>query len=132
MSALGPLAGALSKRNRGPSSASNPLSPFNAAIPLHFLTQIRTNEYLGEDSGPPKLSSWVELQVLTKASPTAHWQLSFDTGYNGFGNEVAEVPFDQEAVDAQGSGNTSATFNPAPIIQGPVAASQFLPLLADY
>jgi hypothetical protein len=127
-----PTGGCVDETQPRPIVTIESVVPVQRTYPLHFLTQIRTDEYLGENSGPPKLSSWVELQVLTKAGPSSPWQLSFDTGYNGVTAVVPGIPFDQERVGVQDSGNTSAAFNPAPIKQGPVAASRFLPLLAGY
>jgi hypothetical protein len=106
--------------------------PVQRTYPLFFLTQIRTNQYLGEQPAPDKLAPWVELQVLTKTGPSAPWQLNFYTGFDGKSAHVPELSFDEEASGAQDFGNTSSTFNPAPTMTGPTPSSSFLPFLAQY
>jgi hypothetical protein len=70
---------------------------------------------------------WVELQILTKASASASWKLSFDTGYDSAnGSDPPFLPVDE----TQASG--ADLYNAVPTSAGPVAVPRFLPLLADY
>lgn len=97
--------------------------PAQASYPVFFLAEIQTTRFVDAANGLPVREPWLELQILTKASQQAPWQLSFDTGASGIGGSAAAfLPFD---VTPQG-------YNPPPDRSAAVPAAQFLPLLASY
>jgi hypothetical protein len=97
--------------------------PEQSAYPLYFLAEVQTIRYVDAANGLPVQEPWLELQVLTKASPQAPWQLSFDTGAGGSNGSAA--PF--VALDATQDG-----YNPVPQKSTVVPADRLLPLLAVY
>jgi hypothetical protein len=102
--------------------------PRQSTYPLDFLAELRTTQYVEMSNGSDRWEPWVELQVVTKKSATAPWQLSFDTGYDGVDSRPPPLmTFDQ--YSDFGSQNIEA-YATAPRIAPPVPTSKYLPLLA--
>jgi hypothetical protein len=59
------------------------------SYPLYFLAAVRTTEEVSNDGGPEAIEPWMDLLIITKASPSASWRLSFDTGYDAYGAQPA-------------------------------------------
>lgn len=113
------------------------------SYPLYFMSTTRTTSEVQESNGLSQEGPWMELQILTKASSSAPWQLSFDSGYSvPNGDHLPWLPFDftKTLNDPSGSGGA---YTAAPTISTSVAtpngsttiklsASNYLPLLAAY
>ena len=107
--------------------------PLQQAYPLFFLSEIRTTQYVDAANGLPVQQPWIELQILTKTSTEAPWQLQFDSGYNGVnGSAPPLLPFDLAAIDPTGQPGPRELYNPPAQQSPPVPVEQFLPLLAGY
>jgi hypothetical protein len=105
--------------------------PIQTKYPIDFLAEIRTTYNTTLSNGLTREEPWVELQVYTKASAAAPWQLGFDTGYgNDDGSRPTLIPFELEphfsTVPGQNLYNGPATWTP------PEPADRFIPLLAQY
>ena len=102
--------------------------PHQTSYPLYFLISIQTTNEVTMNSGLNQQEPWMDLEILTKASSTASWQLSFDSGYAAPNYDLPGfLPFDGDF----GTGSQpvyNATLTGAP----PVPTSKFLPLLASY
>jgi hypothetical protein len=104
--------------------------PYQTKYPLHFMASIRTTNEVTASSGLNEEEPWMDMEILTKASSSAPWRLSFDSGYAApDGTEPAYLPFDG-ATDANFLG--TGTYNSALGGVPPVSAARFLPLLASY
>jgi hypothetical protein len=107
--------------------------PLQQSYPLDFLAEIRTTEYVNTSSGLTAHEPWVELQILTKQSAQAPWQLSFDSGYNGVGTAPPPLlAFDLAPAGPSTSTSGQELYNPIPQQAPPVPTARFLPLLAAY
>jgi hypothetical protein len=107
--------------------------PSQSSYPLYFLASIRTTNQVTTNSGLNQQEPWMDLQILTKASSTASWRLSFDSGYAAVNAaEPGFLPFD----GAFGAGTTLedrlSPYNAPVTGVPPVPTSMFLPLLASY
>jgi hypothetical protein len=104
--------------------------PHQTKYPLYFMASIRTTNEVTASSGLNSEEPWMDMEILTKASSSASWRLSFDSGYAApDGTEPAYLPFDG-ATDANLPG--AGTYNSAPSDVPPVSAARFLPWLASY
>ena len=116
-----------------------PVVPVQSAYPIYFLAEVATDVYI-PSTGPDQPGTQIlpsapgiELDVLTKATSSASWQLSFETDYSGTnGNEAPDTPFDFAGAGSPVTTSTPRSFNTAPATSPPVPVSQFLPLLAAY
>lgn len=111
-----------------------PVVPVQRAYPLYFMAQITTKSYVQKQSGGPSvLEPWLDLQILTKASPSSPWRISFDSGYNAAdGSAPPLLPVDSVALPCTSPHTRCLEYNPAPDRTPPVAADRYLPLLAGY
>jgi hypothetical protein len=105
--------------------------PIQTKYPIDFLAEIRTTYNSTQSNGLTRLEPWIELQVLTKASARAPWQLSFDSGYGETdASKPSLMPFALEpaysSVRGENLYNSAATSTP------PVPVARFLPMLAAY
>jgi hypothetical protein len=106
--------------------------PLQTSYPLYFLASIRTTNEVTTNSGLNELEPWMDLQILTKASSTASWRLSFNSGYDApKGAQPGFLPFDGAAGPDTTPGS-SGTYNAPTMGKPPVPAAKFLPLLASY
>jgi hypothetical protein len=113
----------------------NTVVPVQTSYPIYFLAEIRTSQYVNGSNNLNSWQPWLELQILTKASPSSSWVLSFDTGYNAAnGGSAGLLPFDEggfpDDPEALGDFNQDdpADQTPSP----PYPSAQFLSLLAAY
>ena len=104
--------------------------PYQTSYPLYFMASIQTTNEVTSNSGLNEQEPWMDMEILTKASSTASWRLSFDSGYTApGGTEPAYLPFDGATeADSPGAG----IYNTAPTAAPSVPAANFLPLLASY
>jgi hypothetical protein len=126
-----PTGGCVPEKRPRPVFSIESVVPLQRTYPIYFLSQVLTNEYIG-NFGSNNISSWVELQVLTKSGPSKPWQLSFDAGYDGVHSPPPEMSFDEQESASQVPGSAPLFINPAPSLVGPVATNRYLPLLAAY
>lgn len=117
--------------------------PKQRSYPLYFMSAALTTNTIQNSDGLNQVEPWMELQIVTKASRTAPWQLSFDTGYDAISG--AEPPFPQFdfGVGPYGPSHSDRAYNGTPLIQNVVTkgigkaptvvpANNYLPLLAKY
>ena len=104
--------------------------PFQRSYPLYFLASVRTTAEITNDGGPDHVGPWMDLMILTKASPSASWRLSFDSGYDAIGGALP--PFLPFAFHYLGDNASAGAFNTAPTSQAPAPPKSFLALLASY
>jgi hypothetical protein len=116
-----------------------PVVPVQRAYPLDFLAEVGTETFIpptGADApGIEQLPSapGIELDIFTKATPSASWRLSFETDYAGVnGGDAPDTPFDFAGSPIGSGASTPRSFNPAPTATPPVPVGEFLPLLAAY
>jgi hypothetical protein len=109
--------------------------PVQRTYPIYFLAEIQTSELVANSQNLDTWQPWLEIQILTKASPTSSWMLSFDSGYNAAnGGTPNLIPFDQGGPSAPNEPNAAVgiyntfTAHPAP----PYPATQYLSLLSGY
>jgi hypothetical protein len=107
--------------------------PLQQVYPLYFLSEIRTMLYVDAANGLPVQEPWVELQILTKRTSQAPWQLRFDTGYNGANSSPPSLlPFDLAAAGPTVPPGPRELYNAEVTQSPPVPADRFLQLLAAY
>jgi hypothetical protein len=108
--------------------------PVQRSYPIYFLAEVQTTQSVTMNSGLNDWEPWMELQILTKASPSASWKVSFDSGYDATttGAIPPTLPFALQPVADPGSGEGGEDYNPSVTSVGPTPASKFLPLLAAY
>jgi hypothetical protein len=71
--------------------------PKQRTYPLYFLASVKTTNLVHNEDGLSQEGPWMDLQILTKASSAAPWQLSFDSGYNApKGDALPWLGFDFE------------------------------------
>lgn len=106
--------------------------PLQRSYPLYFLAEVKTKQYTSGNDGLGAWTPWVELQILTKASPSSYWRLSFDSGYSGrgIGATVSLLPFDSTEVES--SPGKVLFYNPSPYQNGPIPTSEYLGELTSY
>ncbi|MGC2485453.1 MAG: hypothetical protein WA359_04320 [Acidimicrobiales bacterium] len=115
--------------------------PQQRSYPLYFLASVKTTNLVQNEDGLTQEGPWMDLQILTKASSTAPWQLTFDSGYNApKGDALPWLPFEFVTKASLPTGKyaaspTVSTFVPAPqraVIPIKVSASSYLSRLASY
>lgn len=115
-----------------PMESLTTIVPVQSSYPIYFLSEVRTIGYATGLNGLQSWEPWVELQILTKNSPTSPWQISFDSGYDAPNGETPMLlPFDLV------SGSTLPTpmagdMNEAPNQTPPQPADQYLSELGSY
>ena len=111
-----------------------PVVPVQHTYPLYFMAEVTTKAYVQNNSGgPDTLKPWLELQILTKASPSAPWRLSFDSGYSAANGATPPLlPTDGAGLPCTSPQQDCLAFNPAPVHTPPVPADRYLSLLASY
>jgi hypothetical protein len=105
--------------------------PRAQSYPLYFLAAIRTTDEVSNDGGPEVIEPWMDLEIITKASPSASWRLSFDTGYGANGAQPAfpnfqTTNFSTYPPDAVGA------YSPPPTRSWSVPTKDYLSSLASY
>jgi hypothetical protein len=102
--------------------------PFQSQYPIYFLSEVRTTNYVGSaTSGIENWEPWIELQILTKNSPSSSWKISFDSGLDDADETPpALLPFDL------GRTPDGTELNMVPFHSPPQPADQYLPQLASY
>lgn len=116
-------------------SALVPIVPVERSYPLYFLAEFDTTELVANsNSGINQWAPWVELQILTKASPREPWMLSFDSGYNDLNLAVTPpfLPFNEGSPVTSPGGPLVGEYNLTPTSPAVANPMQFLPLLAAY
>ena len=104
--------------------------PLKQAYPLYFLSEIITQYKVASQTSP---QYGMELQIITKARPSAPWQLSLATGYNEVdGSQPPPVGMNAVPVAPVPPSPISYSYNPPPNTTSIVPASQYLPTLAAY
>ena len=104
--------------------------PLQQAYPLYFLSEIITQYSVASESTP---QYGMELQIITKARPSAPWQLSLATGYDEVdGSQPPPVSMNSVPVAPVPPSPISYSYNPPPNTPSIVPASQYLPRLAAY
>jgi hypothetical protein len=117
--------------------------PEQHSYPLYFLASVKTTGRVQNEDGLSQEEPWMDLLILTKASSTAPWQLSFDSGYNALkGEGLPWLPFEFESTNAgslpmggYAANPTLSTFVPVPqrsVIPIKVSASSYMSRLATY
>jgi hypothetical protein len=122
--------------------------PRQRSYPLYFLASVKTTNLVQNTGGLSQESPWMEIQILTKSSSTAPWQLSFDSGYNApQGDVLPWLPFEFGAPTKGGKTTISeyvenptySSIVPVPQSSPPggttpvkVAASSYISQLATY
>ena len=118
--------------------ASRPVSPYailtdvplQQAYPLYFLSEIITQYKVASQSTP---QYGMELQIITKANPSAPWQLSLATGYDEVdGSQPPPLGMNAVPVAPAPPSHISYSYNPPPNSTPIIPASQYLPELAAY
>ena len=128
-----PSGGCVEQRKPLVTDSVVPVVPIQHSYPLYFMAEVTTKAYVQNNSGPSTLEPWLELQILTKASPSSHWRLSFDSGYAGAnGANPPILPIDGVEYSCTAAEFNCLDYNPQPDITPPVPATQYLPLLAQY
>jgi hypothetical protein len=117
--------------------------PKQSSYPLYFMSSIRTTNEVQNSDGLDQVEPWMEIQILTKASSSSPWQLSFDSGYDATkGTPPPFLSFDFGA-GPNGPSQSDLDYNGAPKVStvvtkgigtGPtkVATDEYLPMLAKY
>jgi hypothetical protein len=117
--------------------------PKQRSYPLYFFSSIRTHALIKNNEGLPQEEPFLELQILTKASSTAPWKLSFDSGFDGpKGEQPVLLPFDF-TNGSNGTSGSVGSYNVTPTISAfladptgkfstKVSADNYLTLLAAY
>jgi len=101
--------------------------------PIDFLAEVDTNVYVVDSTGNESAIEGLELDILTKASPSDAWQLSFATTFYGNGQETTPLPFDFSGESGGPfTGTTPMSFNPPPTSTPPEPPALFLASLASY
>jgi hypothetical protein len=104
--------------------------PLQQAYPLYFLSEIITQYNVASQSSP---RYGMELQVITKASASAPWQLSLATGYDEVdGSQPPPLSMNSVPVAPAPPSRISYSYNPPPNTTSVLPASQYLPTLAAY
>ena len=104
--------------------------PLQQSYPLYFLSEIVTQYNVSNRSTP---QYGMELQILTKARPSAPWQLSLATGYDEVdGSQPPPLSMNSVPVPPVPPSHISYSYNPPPNGPSLVPASQYLPMLAAY
>jgi hypothetical protein len=117
--------------------------PKQRSFPLYFISAIRTTNDVQNSDGLDQVEPWMELQILTKKSSTAPWQLSFDSGYNATNGVQPPFPPFDFGVGSIGPSNSDEAYNGVPLISTVVTkgigtsatrvpTDKYLPLLATY
>jgi hypothetical protein len=128
-----PNSGCVQQRKPLVMSSVVPVVPIQRSYPLYFMAEVTTKAYVQNNSGPDTLEPWLEMQILTKASPSSPWRLSFDSGYDGVnGSNPPTLPIDGTALTCAAPQSDCGYYNPQPDLTPPVAEVQYLPLLARY
>ncbi len=128
-----PSGGCVSETHVRPVYNVTPVVPIQRSYPIYFLAEVSTIQNTADGNAPPEWVPWIELQVLTKASASAPWQLSFDTGYNGTDNQQPPLlPFELEPARASRSSDTQDLYNSPRTSPATTPRSTFLALLAQY
>jgi hypothetical protein len=104
--------------------------PLQQAYPLYFLSEIVTQYHVSSQSSP---QYGMELQILTKARPSAPWQLSLATGYDeANGSQPPPLSMNSVPVAPVPPSHISYSYNPPPNTPSIIPATQYLPMLAAY
>lgn len=104
--------------------------PLQQAYPLYFLSEIITQYKVASQSTP---QYGMELQIITKANPSAPWQLSLATGYDEVdGSQPSPLGMNAVPVAPAPPSHISYSYNPPPNSTPIIPASQYLPELAAY
>jgi hypothetical protein len=120
------------ERQPRPLQSLTTVVPIQHDYPIYFLAEIETKELVSGTNGLNAWQPWVELQVLTKQSPSTSWKLSFDTGYNAPGGGAAALlPFDFSSAPNQ-SGSGDGSYNTRPSLSSTVPATEYLQQLGMY
>jgi hypothetical protein len=129
-----PNGGCVQQRTPFGTQSIVPVVPVQRTYPLYFMAQVTTKAYVQNNSGgPDTLEPWLELQILTKASPSAPWRISFDSGYNAAnGATPALLPTDGAGLPCTSPQPDCLAYNPAPVHTPPVPAAQYLSHLSSY
>jgi hypothetical protein len=128
-----PSLGCVPETTERPVNSVTTIVPVQQTYPIYFLAEVSTIQDIANLDGPAHWVPWVELQVLTKASASAPWRLSFDTGYDGTDDRTPPLlPFELQPLAASTSSPQADQYNgqPAPAVSTPAPA--FLSLLAQY
>lgn len=115
-----------------PINSLSTVVPVQDHYPLYFLAQIQTTNFATGLNGLAAWEPWVELQILTKKSPTSSWMLSFDTGYDAPGGGTPTLlPFNLVSASTL-PGGSPGLINVAPVGVPPHPPGQYLSLLGAY
>ena len=117
--------------------------PRQRSYPLYFMSAILTTNDVQNSNGLSQVEPWMELQILTKTTRTAPWQLSFDSGYNAIAGVQPPFPQFDFGVGPYGPLHSDRAYNGNPAVttvvtkgigKAPtvVTTDNYLPLLATY
>jgi hypothetical protein len=128
-----PSGGCVAETSTRPVNNVTTIVPVQRSYPIYFLAEISTIQDVANLDAAPQWVPWVELQILTKDSASAPWQLSFDTGYSGTNNQQPPLlPFDLQPGPESSSNSLADWYNPPPTKSPSTPAPTFLSLLAQY
>ena len=131
-----PVGQCANERHVRPIRSLTTIVPAQHAYPIYFLSEIQTTALVQDSQNVDTWQPWLELQILTKATPSSSWMLSFDSGYNATnGGTPPLLPFDPGMVQPYphgGSGHLQPQQKRGgrPIPGYP--AAQYLQDLAEY
>jgi hypothetical protein len=106
--------------------------PVQNHYPIYFLAEVRTTADATGLNGLDTWEPWIELQILTKASASSSWKISFDSGLDGpDGASPTLLPFDLVSASTLPQ-PTPGDINVRPNRTPPQPADQYLSLLGSY
>jgi hypothetical protein len=106
--------------------------PTQHSYPLYFLASIDTTNEVSNDGGPASIKPWMDVEILTKSSSSAPWQLRFQTGYTGTKRfPLPFLNFEDENIVLK-TGQPVESYNPVPKTPSPAPPRDFISLLAAY